>query len=174
MQRHRHNKSGDTSSFEPTPVYDTASTLWAKVKVDVSTNCWEWTGSKTRWGYGQIRANKKVYATHRLAYELARGPIPQGMFVCHRCDNPGCINPDHLFIGTAADNTADMMAKGRHARVRGGEHSSSKLTEADVRAIRAATNVSQRRLAEQYGVGSTTIHAILRRKTWSHLSENKQ
>src|SRR6187455_1405138 len=136
----RHKKSGDTSPFKPTPkrVWDAVATLWAGYRVNPDTNCWEWTGHKLPKGYGRIGKDGKLYQTHRLAYELARGPIPQGMHVCHHCDNPSCINPDHLFVGTNADNHADKIAKDRQAKPRGIKNAAAKLNEADVRAIRAS------------------------------------
>lgn len=90
--------------------------FWAKVSpIDMLCNdgCWEWLGGKTRGGYGSFASPEATCRAHRIAYELRKGPIPLGMYVCHRCDNPGCVNPAHLFVGTASDNTRDSMKKGR-------------------------------------------------------------
>lgn len=90
--------------------------FWAKVKRGTAEECWPWTGSKLKTGYGQLRENGKMIRAHRVSWELSRGPIPEGMNVCHHCDNPPCCNPDHLFIGTHLDNTRDKMHKGRYPR----------------------------------------------------------
>lgn len=92
--------------------------FWSKV--DQSGDCWEWTAAANRQGYGKFKARSYVLVpAHRHSWELANGPIPAGMYVCHRCDNPRCVRPDHLFLGTHQDNVTDMMAKGRHRYERG-------------------------------------------------------
>lgn len=83
-----------------------------------SDACMEWTGPKRPDGYGRLWFENKPWDAHRLAWHFAKGPIPEGMFVCHRCDNPGCYNPAHLFLGTAKDNTRDSLTKGRHGSLR--------------------------------------------------------
>ena len=116
--------------------------------------CWPWTGRINRWGYGRLMVSMREYLVHRVAWEMARGTIPDGLFVCHRCDNPRCCNPEHLFLGTAADNNADMVAKRRNRR--GQNHQNAKLTDAQVLAIRADCR-SSRAIAAEYGVSDTTI-----------------
>ncbi len=136
--------------------------------------CILWTGGKVPKGYGTISlggeiADQHAYA-HRVAWELARGPIPPGLHVLHKCDIPGCVAIDHLFLGTNAENVADMMSKGRGPN---GERSgSAKLTEEKVREIRdryAAGETDQHNLANEYGVGHANISAIVLRKTWKHI-----
>lgn len=106
---------------------------------------------------------------HRFAYELLVGLIPEGLFVCHRCDNPPCCNPEHLFPGTAADNIADMLKKNRWAPAVGEAQGCAKLTTHDVVAIRCAQNISQSVLAKYYGVGQATVSRIRTRKAWRSL-----
>ena len=155
-------------------------------KVDKSGGpaaCWPWSGWKSRKGYGQIstgrRTDPRVYV-HRLAWELANGPVPDGLFVLHRCDNPPCCNPGHLFLGTIADNNRDMTMKGRHGAVvrperlpRGVGHGNAKLTDDDVRAIRAAWargGLRQRDIAELYGVDQQVVWSVVHRRTWAHVA----
>lgn len=88
-----------------------ADRFWAKV--DRSGECWTWTASAHSFGYGRFGIGRRVFTAHRVAWELVNGPVPGGLHVCHRCDNPPCVRPDHLFLGTAKENLRDMIAKGR-------------------------------------------------------------
>ena len=149
-------------------------------RVDKSAACWLWTGTLNHYGYGVLKVGGRagrVLTTHRIAFELAHGPIPDGMRVLHKCDVPRCVNPAHLYLGTAADNTRDMMERGRHGWVRHpesvarGEQQQHKVTSADVRAIRIghAAGLSLGALACQYGVSKQHIRRIVDRLVWRHV-----
>ena len=139
----------------------------AKHAPEPDKGCWLWNAARCSGGYGTIKHHGKVVTAHRVAYEVYRGPIPDGMHVCHKCDNRICVNPDHLFLGTHADNMADMSKKNRQAR--GADNGSAKLTEIDVRAIRAENSKSQSELGKDYGVSQSYISKIKRRESWKHV-----
>lgn len=139
-------------------------------KVEKTEGCWNWKGAKHVKGYGAFRYNNRMGRAHRASYEMFCGPIPDGMLVLHKCDNPSCVNPDHLFLGTNSDNMADKVAKGReaHVGVKGVAHPRAKLTEEQVTAIRVLS-APITHIAAAYGVSPTTIHDIRTRKRWSHI-----
>lgn len=143
--------------------------FWSKV--DKSGECWTWTGAHDRRGYGWFKRDRKMVKAHRLSWEMVHGPIQDGMFCCHHCDNPKCIRPGHLFLGTPRDNMRDMVAKGRHSRVRGEKVNGAKLTEAKVIAChqRKAAGESTSAIAKSLGVHKHTVDLLLRGKTWPHL-----
>lgn len=147
-----------------------ADRFWRKVAK--SDGCWLWTGSVSSYGYGKFWDGSGLVSAHRFAYGLT-APIPSGLCVLHRCDNPRCVRVEHLFLGTFADNTADMFAKGRGREARGEKSSSAVLTEEAVRAIRRARarGESQAALARRYGVTPTTISYAVNRKTWAHVDD---
>ena len=138
-------------------------------KVDRQGCCWKWLGSRNRLGYGQFPFGGESKA-HRVAFCLFVGPITDGLYVLHRCDNRACVNPEHLFLGTQADNVRDMVSKGRQVSrgSRGEANGVAKLTREQVAAIRVAVDagVTQRSLCEPYGVTPMTISRIVRRQAW--------
>jgi len=140
----------------------------AKYIPEPMSGCWIWTASIKPNGYGQIRAGTGVSYAHRVAYELYVGLIPEGMFVCHRCDICACCNPAHLFISDHAGNMRDMIAKERQVNLRGEAHGSSKLTEAEVMEIRAAPG-TLKTIAARFEISKSHVGYIKRRKTWAHL-----
>jgi hypothetical protein len=156
--------------------------FWSKVDIRGPEQCWPWAGSLRPNGYGAFWLCGTQYA-HRVAWEFAHGLVPGGFSVCHHCDLRACCNPSHLFLGTAADNTADMVAKGRHwARtsehwsrlhpdrvLRGVVHPIAKLAAEDVATIRCAYSTgrfTQRELAIRYGISSRQIGNIILGKCW--------
>lgn len=148
--------------------------FWEKVAKGGRDDCWEWTGAthEGRGGYGFIgrgRAGGGTAQAHRVSWELANGPIPKGMEVCHTCDNPPCVNPAHLFVGTRRANVADAMRK---KRIRSGDrHPNAKLTADDVRTIRewAPAGWAHNDLAEAFGVSRSLISMVLSRRIWAHI-----
>lgn len=133
-----------------------------------NSGCLLWLLGTTSDGYGRMVVNKKTVLTHRLAYELAKGPIPAGLAVCHKCDVPGCINPEHLWVGTLAENTADMDAKGRRGTTVGQACRRSKLTAEQVLEIRKDGR-SYSVIGKSYGVTKNTVYEIKSRRKWRHI-----
>lgn len=140
----------------------------ARYEPDLNSGCWVWSGSTNGWGYGTIFMNGRAWRAHRMSYEFHVGPITDGLFVCHKCDTPACINPAHLFLGTCCDNAIDAARKGRTKITRGVNNKMSKLTEADIRKIRADPR-SLPKIARDYGVYHQTILRAKRRSTWAHV-----
>lgn len=152
------------------PKTDPATRFWSKV--DKSGECWTWMAATAGpLGYGVIGITRErmVYA-HRLSWEMANGPIPAGMYVLHHCDNPKCVRPEHLFLGTIKDNVADMDAKGRRRSLppRGTANPNAKLDEAAVRLIRASSE-SDAALAIDLGVSTTLVRKVRLREAWAWL-----
>ena len=148
----------------------TLERFWARVQK--SDGCWEWTGARTAaGGYGEIMVDGVPWRAHRLSWTLVNGPIADGARVLHRCDNPPCVRPEHLFLGSQAENVADMEAKGRARHPVGERHGNAKLTEEAVRSIRAAhrSGVTRAYLARQHGVGWDAIGKIVSGEMWAHV-----
>jgi hypothetical protein len=144
--------------------------LWANVAKRES-GCWEWTGWATSKGYGvmQMGRNKRMRA-HRLSWVIANGLIADGQMVCHRCDNPRCVNPSHLFVGTAQDNNSDMAKKGRLVRSFG-ERNGANVISAEVARSIYLDGREHRRIALEFGVSKALVAAIKQRKIWAHATE---
>ncbi len=140
----------------------------SRMSVGTMADCWPWKRPAAA-GYGTFLANGKTHSAHRFAWMLAFGPIPEGMRVCHRCDNPPCCNPSHLFLGTQADNMHDRDAKGRTVIRRGEESAVAKLTRADVVQIRSISGVSQAEIGRRFGILQPQVSAIRLRRAWRHV-----
>jgi hypothetical protein len=151
--------------------------FWERVNKLSATDCWNWTGSMGSHGYGTLSVDGNPRTTHRLAWELTTGPIPDGMHVLHHCDNRRCCNPSHLFLGTNLDNIQDMVKKGRQSK---GASKNAKKGEENVTAVLTAEQVldirrrvgngeHQRDIAKEYGVSQGHVSNLVRRVTWKHI-----
>jgi HNH endonuclease len=170
---------------------DPVARFWSMVTPEPNTGCWLWSGTVTEHGYGVLRGGQAGRAhsigAHRFAWTLTHGEIPSGREVLHRCDNPPCCNPSHLFLGTQADNVADMVAKGRQRgadwsrhplrlhpekRAHGARHGNALLTEEQVRSIlsRCAAGERQVDVARALGVNKRTVNVIVVGKAWRHVT----
>jgi hypothetical protein len=140
--------------------------------VDKSGECWLWLGASIATGYGHISVEGRHVLTHRHAWMLENGPIPDGLFVLHRCDNPPCVRPSHLYLGTKRDNALDRERRGRHPRTRGEAHGLAVLTAEQVTKIRARFAAGERQcdLAREYDVNYRTIFAVVRSINWRSLN----
>jgi hypothetical protein len=159
--------------------YPNEKRFWDKVKIGKKSDCWPWIGTvanNPKFPYGNFKmAGGKGHhkQAHRYSYELHNGRIQLGMIICHKCDNPRCVNPDHLFVGTYKDNGADMASKNRSAF--GEKCSKAKLKERDIilifRMIKVRPDIQQRELAQIFNVSQPTIGNVLKRETWRRVTE---
>lgn len=175
------------NSIIPTPTEKEIERFWSKVDIKLPSECWPWKAACGTGGYGHHAIRKVNYRAHRVAYLIHYSVQPSPMLVCHKCDNPLCCNPAHLFLGTPADNMQDKTCKRRNNAPTGERHGSrkhpqcmprgednpvAKLTANAVRAIRqtySTGNVSLQELASQYDVNVVTIHDIIKGKIWKHI-----
>jgi hypothetical protein len=148
--------------------------FWKKVNKLGENDCWNWLEYKGPDGYGVCKLNGITKRSHRVAYELCIGTIPEGFYICHICDNPACCNPKHLFAGTQYENMKDMAKKGRADRTKkakGEKVCGAKLTEKDVIIIRSLyPNLTYKQIADTYKVSRHCISAIITRETWKHIT----
>lgn len=142
--------------------------FWEKVERLGPDQCWSWRGTRGRGGYGRFWFQERTHAAHRVSWIFENGEFEPRLLVCHKCDNPSCVNPNHLFLGNQSENVVDMVRKGRRGALCGNR----KLTESDVLEIRrvyALGGATHKELSSRYGVGPYAIGAITRNKTWRHL-----
>lgn len=163
----------------PRLVYDkSVDRMLEKVSIDRETSCWVWTGARDPLGYGRFTYDGMTRTAHRLMFCLMYGDQPASVLVCHNCDNPSCINPSHLYAGSAQSNMDDMMARGRNKYWRrvGQDHPRSKITQAQALEIadeKRWGDMSQREVGEIYGITQTAVSDIRRGHRWKHLPEVK-
>lgn len=165
---------------------DFRARLLARAQPEPNSGCWLWDGPLDAYGYGVFQMTRteahargrtgRGIKAHRVSWAVHHGEIPAGLLVLHHCDNRACVNPEHLYVGTDADNVRDMLARGRHkpAGVTGEEHPRAVLTEDDVIAIRSilrGNRVSQQEVADMFGVHQTQISRIVLRKQWRNRAE---
>jgi hypothetical protein len=131
-----------------------------------TSGCWLWTGGATPSGHGHFWLRGKTKKAHRISYELKCGPVEDGKIICHKCDVPSCVNPDHLFVGSPADNSRDMVAKARQKK--GVDVNTAKITPDAVRHIRAKV-LTSREYCDLYGINYRSVWNIQTRKTWRHV-----
>lgn len=149
-----------------------------KISPEPMSGCWLWVGAVTSNGYGNIRRSGKSLQAHRVSYKISCDEIPEGFHVLHKCDVRCCVNPEHLFLGTHAENMADKVKKGRQAKTQGVKNGCAKLTEIKVREIRELLSnlprysrgeSSAKLVAKKYGIAYDTLNRIRNRTLWAHV-----
>lgn len=161
----------DHMSVDVRPHKNDPEKFWTHIKTSDKAECWEWQNYRNECGYGITSFLGKQWNAHRLAYILTFGDIPEGMYVCHACDNRACCNPSHLFLGTPLDNHRDMTKKCRQV-ITVGEDRSHKITEQMVRDIRkeySTGKVSQRSIGKKYGISHRHVSGIVNLTSWKHV-----
>lgn len=147
--------------------------FWSKVNRDNDDGCWEWVGGKVRGGYGWFKSDDKHYQAHRFVWMITYGEIPNGMLICHTCDNPSCVNPKHLWLGTDKTNAEDRVRKKRQSRGTT-NHPKIRVSPEQVKEMRkvySLGNISMRKLASIYGICYSETNAILNHRTWKDVLE---
>ena len=138
--------------------------FWANVHTPNPFDCWNWNGRKDKDGYGRFRFNSQDFYSHRVSWVLANGNIPNGLFICHHCDNPSCCNPEHLFIGTHLDNMFDMYSKGR-----GNRRFFSNSEVIEIRNLYENHNVLKSKIAYMFNASIDCINKIIKRETYKNI-----
>lgn len=157
--------------MSPKPQADVLGRFMKFVPTASPDQCWEWQSTKNRSGYGKFWLERRTAIAHRVSYELHKGAIPAGLAVRHTCDNPPCVNPAHLIVGTGKDNARDALERGKYRR--GSENGRAKLTESQVAEIRAGwmRGETQVDMARRFGVSKSAIQWVLNGRTWVGLGE---
>lgn len=148
---------------------NTPSKFWSRVSRGLPDECWNWLGAKSRGGYGNVRFQNKFYRAHRLAYELENGPFGDGLLVCHRCDNPLCCNPNHLFLGTPKDNVLDAVGKRRMSVC--SKNGRALFTDDEALLLRDMYRggITATSIARHLGLSKITVWMLCAGKTWKYL-----
>ncbi len=158
--------------MRPNRIRNTEEKFWARVQVGSKSECWPWTGSKNKKGYGEVSFDGKVRKAHRMAFVFSGNKLTKDKpLVCHKCDNPSCCNPAHLFAGNNTDNMVDMAKKHRYSDTRGEKNGRAKISyrEAmEIRDICKSKAMKQRDIAKAYGVGKSTVNYINTGAIWNY------
>lgn len=143
-------------------------------KKNNKNGCWEWQRAKAKsFGHGLYSRNQKTIMAHRASWEIHCGKIPDKKCVLHKCDNPICVNPNHLFLGSRAENVSDMVSKKRNSWAKGEAHGKTRLSGSDVSKI-YLSSMTAKDLSKRYKIGETTVYDIKKGKTWAHVTQNLQ